>query len=174
MYSPLPYYTSNCCCGPCCNASPTNKKNANLPSLNPLKYPIAGFQATKRTCLKGVPRGKSCAQGKNCRKFAPNKLGLYSTIDMYQTQLYNSFNMQNVPCICCKPVNPNLTYRARLKPRPRKSLCCNICLPDGVANRIPNNCCNYCPPLKPGCSGSPASFTPVQNVCLLGPKNPNQ
>ena len=73
--------------------------------------------------------------------------------------------MPNTGCICCKPINSNLKYRTRLRPRARKSQCCNICLPDAVANKQPNNGCNYCPP-APQCYGAPASFAPVQNVCL--------
>ena len=82
--------------------------------------------------------------------------------------------MPNTDCICRKRLNPSIQLIARQAPTPRKNKCCNICMPDAVANRIPVNNCNYCPPLKPGCNGPPASFTPVQNVCLLGNHNRSQ
>ena len=85
--------------------------------------PITGFQGDKRHTL-----GTCCPPNHIINPL--NKLGYYSTVDMYFTQLYNSFSDNNHH----KSYDPNLRYRARLAPITHSSreLChglCQKCLP---------------------------------------------
>ena len=121
-----------CSCECLCNR---NLLNANLKSLNPLKYPISGFQTTKRPIcsLNSIKSKKyNCHnQKKHCKT---NKLGVFATQDLIFDRVFDSFSAPNISCRCCLKSNPNLRYQAR-QIKQSKNQCCNICMPDAISNR---------------------------------------